>query len=63
MIMVYLFLLQLFETVCNQLFNFYRSKELKLLRFSLQFIPTLIYIYLNAAAHGDIKVYIFYITE
>ncbi|XP_058799195.1 hyccin [Phymastichus coffea] len=46
---------QLVETVCNQLFNFYRSREIQLQRFSLQFIPTLIYIYLNAAAHGDIK--------
>ncbi|XP_031778561.1 hyccin isoform X1 [Nasonia vitripennis] len=46
---------QLVETVCNQLFNFYRSRETQLQRFSLQFLPTLIYIYLNSVAHGDIK--------
>ncbi|XP_066590316.1 hyccin [Prorops nasuta] len=46
---------QLVDTVCNQLFNFYRSRELELQRFTLQFLPTLIYIYLNSAAHGDIK--------
>ncbi|KAL7293004.1 hypothetical protein TKK_0013452 [Trichogramma kaykai] len=46
---------QLLEAACDQLFDFYRSREIKLQRFTLQFIPTLIYIYLNAAAHGDIK--------
>ncbi|XP_012273042.1 hyccin isoform X2 [Orussus abietinus] len=46
---------QLIDTVCNQLFSFYRSRELELQRFTLQFLPTLIYIYLNAIAHGDIK--------
>lgn len=49
-------LLQLMDEVCNQLYNFYRSRELELQRFTLQFLPTLIYIYLNSAAHGDIKV-------
>lgn len=44
------------DTVCNQLYNFYRSREIELQRFTLQFLPTLIYIYLNSAAHGDIKV-------
>lgn len=44
------------DEVCNQLYNFYRSREIELQRFTLQFLPTLIYIYLNSAAHGDIKV-------
>ncbi|XP_011872167.1 PREDICTED: hyccin isoform X3 [Vollenhovia emeryi] len=46
---------ELMDEVCNQLYNFYRSRELELQRFTLQFLPTLIYIYLNSAAHGDIK--------
>lgn len=46
---------ELMDTVCNQLYNFYRSREIELQRFTLQFLPTLIYIYLNSAAHGDIK--------
>jgi len=53
-------LLQLIDTVCNQLYNFYRSREIELQRFTLQFLPTLIYIYLNSAAHGDIKVKLFF---
>ncbi|XP_031772296.1 hyccin [Apis florea] len=46
---------QLVDTVCDQLYNFYRSRETELQRFTLQFLPTLVYIYLNSAAHGDIK--------
>ncbi|XP_077271853.1 PI4KA lipid kinase complex subunit hyccin isoform X1 [Temnothorax americanus] len=46
---------ELMDEVCNQLYNFYRSRELELQRFTLQFLPTLIHIYLNSAAHGDIK--------
>ncbi|XP_076375759.1 PI4KA lipid kinase complex subunit hyccin isoform X2 [Megalopta genalis] len=46
---------QLMDTVCDQLYNFYRSRETELQRFTLQFLPTLVYIYLNSAAHGDIK--------
>lgn len=53
-------LLQLMDEVCNQLYNFYRSRELDLQRFTLQFLPTLIYIYLNSAAHGDIKVRLYF---
>lgn len=49
------------DAVCNQLYNFYRSREIELQRFTLQFLPTLIYIYLNSAAHGDIKVKLYYI--
>lgn len=46
---------QLVDTVCNQLYGFYRSREIELQRFTLQFLPTLIYIYLNSVAHGDKK--------
>jgi hypothetical protein len=56
--LIHYYSFQLIESVCNQLFDFYRSPEIQLQRFSLQFLPTLIYIYLNAAAHGDIKVFI-----
>ncbi|KAJ8879875.1 hypothetical protein PR048_020492 [Dryococelus australis] len=45
----------LIDPVCNQLFSFYRSQEAELQRFTLQFLPTLIYVYLNSVAHGDKK--------
>jgi hypothetical protein len=48
--------LQLIDPVCNQLFGFYRSREIELQRFTLQFLPTLIFVYLNSVAHGDKKV-------
>lgn len=43
---------QLTHQICSQLFNFFRStyKELKL--FAVQFLPTLIYLYLNAVTRG-----------
>lgn len=47
---------QLLEMLCTQLFTFYRSQDDQLQRFTSQFLPALIFIYLNAAAHGDIKV-------
>ncbi|XP_055379682.1 hyccin isoform X1 [Condylostylus longicornis] len=45
----------LVHSVCNQFHSFYRSSEEKLRRFALQFIPVLIYIYLNSVAMGDKK--------
>lgn len=47
--------MQILHSVCNQLFSYYRSNEPELKRFTLQFIPTLIYTYLNAVAQGDKK--------
>ncbi|KAJ8725641.1 hypothetical protein PYW08_003824 [Mythimna loreyi] len=44
---------QLLENVCTQLFSFYRSKEVELQRFTLQFVPTLIYNYLSSVAQGN----------
>lgn len=41
--------------VCNQLCSFYRSNEVELRRFTLQFVPILIYLYLNSVAMGDKK--------
>ncbi|EAT40253.1 AAEL007985-PA [Aedes aegypti] len=41
--------------VCNQLCNFYRSNEIELRRFTLQFVPMLIYLYLSSVALGDKK--------
>ncbi|KDR23157.1 hyccin isoform X2 [Zootermopsis nevadensis] len=46
---------ELIDPVCNQLFGFYRSREIELQRFTLQFLPTLIFVYLNSVAHGDKK--------
>lgn len=45
----------LVHSVCNQFHSFYRSNEEPLKRFTLQFIPVLIYIYLNSVANGDKK--------
>ncbi|XP_067013349.2 hyccin [Anabrus simplex] len=45
----------LIDPVCTQLFGFYRSREVELQRFTLQFLPTLIFVYLNSVAHGDKK--------
>lgn len=50
-----LFFSQVLHSICNQLFSFYRSSEVKLKSFTLQFVPTLIYTYLNAVAQGDKK--------
>lgn len=41
--------------VCNQLCNFYRSNEIELRRFTLQFVPMMIYLYLSSVALGDKK--------
>ncbi|KOB73260.1 Hyccin [Operophtera brumata] len=38
---------QMLEGVCVQLFSFYRSREVELQRFTLQFVPTLIFNYLR----------------
>ncbi|XP_026495085.2 hyccin [Vanessa tameamea] len=46
---------QMLENVCIQLFSFYRSKEIELHRFTLQFVPTLIYRYLSSVAQGNTK--------
>lgn len=43
------------ENVCIQLFSFYRSKEVELQRFTLQFVPTFIYRYLSIIAQGNTK--------
>lgn len=41
--------------VCNQLCSFYRSNEIELRRFTLQFVPMMIYLYLSSVALGDKK--------
>lgn len=50
-------LLQILESVCTQLFSFYRSKEVELQRFTLQFVPTLVYNYLSSIVQGHMKTY------
>ncbi|CRK96204.1 CLUMA_CG009632, isoform A [Clunio marinus] len=44
---------ELLHPICIQLYNFYRSNENELKLFTLQFIPNLIYLYLNAVAIGE----------
>ncbi|CAL1545899.1 unnamed protein product, partial [Lymnaea stagnalis] len=44
------------DPVCHQLYEFYRSKEAKLQLFALQYVPTLIWLYLRNLSHGDKKV-------
>ncbi|XP_016976173.1 hyccin [Drosophila rhopaloa] len=41
--------------ICQQLLAFYRSPELTLHKFPLQFIPVLVYTYLQSVAGGDKK--------
>ncbi|KAJ2952761.1 hypothetical protein O0L34_g7120 [Tuta absoluta] len=48
---------EILENVCTQLFSFYRSKEVELQRFTLQFVPTLIYTYLSSVVQTNKKTY------
>lgn len=43
----------LLEPVCHQLFEFYRSGEPRLQRFTLQFLPELVWCYLSVTAGRD----------
>ncbi|KAK2502898.1 hypothetical protein MC885_018266 [Smutsia gigantea] len=45
---------KLLEPVCHQLFEFYRSGEEQLLRFTLQFLPELIWCYLAVSASRNV---------
>lgn len=44
---------QFLEPVCHQLFELYRSSEVRLKRFTLQFLPELIWVYLRLTASKD----------
>ncbi|NWU75594.1 F126B protein, partial [Onychorhynchus coronatus] len=44
---------ELLEPVCHQLFELYRSSEVRLKRFTLQFLPELIWVYLRLTASRD----------
>ncbi|XP_075790407.1 hyccin 2 isoform X2 [Pelodiscus sinensis] len=44
---------ELLEPVCHQLFELYRSSEVRLKRFTLQFLPELIWVYLRFTASRD----------
>ncbi|XP_014749843.1 PREDICTED: hyccin isoform X2 [Sturnus vulgaris] len=46
---------ELLEPVCHQLFEFYRSGEEQLLRFTLQFLPELMWCYLAVSASRDLQ--------
>ncbi|ESO95220.1 hypothetical protein LOTGIDRAFT_175211 [Lottia gigantea] len=43
------------DPVCHQLYEFYRSKESELHHFSLEFMPTLIWLYLMTLSVNDKK--------
>lgn len=43
------------DPVCHQLFSFYRSSEKELKQFTLQFIPSLIGLYLGIVSRGERK--------
>lgn len=45
--------MQLLEPVCHQLFEFYRSGEPQLQRFTLQFLPELLWSLLSVSAARD----------
>uniref|UniRef100_A0A673XUA6 Hyccin PI4KA lipid kinase complex subunit 2 n=1 Tax=Salmo trutta TaxID=8032 RepID=A0A673XUA6_SALTR len=44
---------ELLEPVCHQLFEMYRSSEDRLRRFTLQFLPELVWVYLRITASRD----------
>uniref|UniRef100_A0A7N8Y687 Family with sequence similarity 126 member B n=1 Tax=Mastacembelus armatus TaxID=205130 RepID=A0A7N8Y687_9TELE len=44
---------ELLEPVCHQLFELYRSAEDRLRRFTLQFLPELVWVYLRVTASRD----------
>lgn len=44
---------ELLEPVCHQLFELYRSSEERLRRFTLQFLPELVWVYLRLTASRD----------
>ncbi|XP_023695806.2 hyccin 2 isoform X2 [Paramormyrops kingsleyae] len=44
---------ELLEPVCHQLFELYRSSDERLRRFTLQFLPELVWVYLRATATRD----------
>ncbi|XP_030641554.1 protein FAM126B isoform X1 [Chanos chanos] len=44
---------ELLEPVCHQLFELYRSSEDRLRRFTLQFLPELVWVYLRLTASRD----------
>ena len=48
-----IYLIQLLEPVCHQLFELYRSSEDRLRRFTLQFLPELVWVYLRITASRD----------
>ncbi|XP_077583626.1 hyccin 2 isoform X2 [Stigmatopora nigra] len=44
---------ELLEPVCHQLFELYRSSEQRLRRFTMQFLPELVWVYLRVTASRD----------
>ncbi|XP_049583254.1 hyccin 2 isoform X7 [Syngnathus scovelli] len=44
---------ELLEPVCHQLFELYRSSENRLRRFTMQFLPELVWVYLRVTASRD----------
>ncbi|MBH0219583.1 hypothetical protein GH793_15455 [Listeria monocytogenes] len=44
---------ELLEPVCNQLFELYRNSDARLRRFTLQFLPELVWVYLRFTASRE----------
>jgi len=48
--------LQVIDPVCHQLFDFYRSLNTELQRFTLELVPTLLWTYMSFSYISDKKV-------
>ncbi|CAI9718123.1 Hypothetical predicted protein [Octopus vulgaris] len=46
---------EILDPICHQLFEFFRSKELELQRFTFEFIPTLTWLYLSMVTSNEKK--------
>lgn len=46
---------EILDPICHQLFEFFRSKELELQRFTFEFIPTLTWLYLSMVTGNEKK--------
>jgi hypothetical protein len=47
---------QVVDPVCHQLFDFYRTLNVELQRFTMELVPVLVWTYLFAVSYSDKKV-------
>jgi len=50
------YFLQVIDPVCHQLFDFYRSLNVELQRFTLELVPTLLWTYMSSTYISEKKV-------